>query len=206
MADTLFQSDFRFNKKWFKINPDGLLVKSKSINRTSQLLIKFEDLGINEVTSKRGKKRWLIASIVFLLFSGGMFFFERTGGDSDKNAYEIYLIFSLISGVVYFLTFKNSFYLIDNGEGNAVEFLTDKPSREILRDFIDTLKTERKKVMIAKYGQLTNMLSFEQQKNTLDWLHSEGVLSTEEYKLKVEELNGLFRKSKPIIGFSTHSD
>jgi hypothetical protein len=201
MTDTLFQKDLLFNRRWFKIDDEGLSVTSKSLTSSSEVFVKFEDIGVKIIKSKGGKKGWLIATIIFLLLSAGMFFFEKSGGDTDKNAFMVYLILAIISGIIFLLTFKSSFYLADNNNQNAIRFLIDKPSKEELSDFINSLKLERKKVLIAKYGQITNLLSYEQQLNSLNWLSSAQALSKEEYESKVAQLNSLFRKSNPIIGF-----
>ena len=55
--------------------------------------------------------------------------------------------------------------------------------------------------LIAKYGQITNLLSYEQQLNSLNWLNSIEGLNRDEYQVKIAELNSLFRGSNPIIGF-----
>jgi len=97
MVDTLYQRDLFFNRRLFKLDEEGLSVTSKSLSTSTEVFIKFQDIGVKVIKSKNGKKGWLIAAIVFLLLSMGMFFFERSGGQTDKNAYVIYLILALIS-------------------------------------------------------------------------------------------------------------
>ena len=201
MTDTLHQRDKFFNRKWFKIDDEGLSVSSKSLSKSDEVFIKFEDIGVRVIKSKSGKKGWLIATIVFLLLSAGMFFFEKSGGDTDKNAFVVYLILAIISGTIFLLTFKRSFYLADNNNKNAIEFLIDKPSKEKLADFIDILKLERKKVLITKYGQITNLLSYEQQLNAINLLNAVQALTKEEYETKLAELNSLFSVCKKTIYF-----
>jgi hypothetical protein len=166
MLETLYQKDSFFHKKWFEITEEGLSVISKSLLSNTELFVKFEDIGVKIIKSKKGKKGWIIASIICLLLSVGLFFYEKTGGNTDKNAFVVYLVLSIVFGVVFLITYESSFYLADNNSKNAITFLIDKPSKQELNDFIDALKIERKKVLIAKYGQLTNLLSYEQQLNS----------------------------------------
>jgi hypothetical protein len=204
MTETLFQKDLFFNRRWFKIDDEGLLVTSKSLTTSSEIFIKYEDIGVKIIKSKGGKRGWLLASIVFFLISVGMFFFENSGGDTDKNVFVVYLIFAIISAIMFLLSYKRFFYLANNDNSNAIKFLIDKPSKQELSDFVNIIKLERKKVLVAKYGQITNLLGYEQQLNSLNWLNSAQALNKEEYELKVAELNFLFKKSNSISGFRSN--
>jgi arsenate reductase-like glutaredoxin family protein len=161
----------------------------------------FEDVGTKIVKYSKGKKGWLIAAVILLIVSAGLFVMEKSGGDTDKNAYIIYLTFSVICLVAYFLTFRRAFYLVNNNNTNAISFLVSRPSKEELDAFISELKDKRKEYLSAKYGRVTKLLSYEKQYNTLNWLNQSEVLSSEEYLLKLEELNKLFSGSNPIGGF-----
>ena len=206
MLETLYQRNIFFHKKWFEINDEGLSIISRSLSSNTELFVKFEDIGVKIIKDKKGKKGWIIASIICFLLAVGLFFDEKTGGNTDKNAFVVYLIFSIIFVVVFFMTYERSFYLADNDSKNAIKFLIDKPSKQELNDFIDKLKIERKKVLLTKYGQLTNLLSYERQLNSLNWLDSIEALSNKEYEDKISQLNFIFQKSNPIIGFKSSEE
>lgn len=200
---SLFQKDLLFNRRWFNMNDEGLMVTSKSLTSSSEVFVKFEDLGFKIIKSKGGKLGWLITVIVSFLLAIVMYFFEKTGGDTEKSAFLGYLILAIMAAIIYLLTYKSSIFLTDNENKSSIRFLIDKPSKDELSEFIDTLMLKRKNVLILKYGQITNMMSYEQQVNTLNWLNTVDALSNKEYSIKIEELNAVFKKTNPITGFGT---
>lgn len=201
MRQTLHQKAFFFNQNWFDITNIGLSVKTKTLTNSNEFFLNFEDVGTKIVKSNKGKKGWLIATVVFLILSIGMYFMEKSGGNAEKDAYLFYFIVTIICAVVYVMTFKRSFFLATNDNSHAIQFLIDKPSKQEIDDFIDTLKSERKEYLSAKYGQLTKLISYEQQYNTLNWLNRSEVFSKDEYDAKLIELNALFAGSNSVIGF-----
>lgn len=206
MANTLYQQNRFFRKKWFELKEEGIFIKTTDLNGTTELLMKFEDTGVKLIKSKMTKRGWLIATLTFFLMAVAMYIYEKFGGDTDKNSFIIYLILSAISGIVFFLTGKRSFYLANNDNRRAIEFLVNKPSKAELSDFIDLFKQTRKNVLLHKFGQLTRHISYEQQMNTLQWLNNIDALTNEEYDLKISELNVLFNPVRPVIGFQTRTD
>ena len=102
MLETLYQRNIFFHKKWFEINDEGLSIISRSLSSNTELFVKFEDIGVKIIKDKKGKKGWIIASIICFLLAVGLFFDEKTGGNTDKNAFVVYLIFSIIFVVVFF--------------------------------------------------------------------------------------------------------
>jgi hypothetical protein len=201
MKKTLHQKGYFLNENYFEITEEGLSVKTRKMSSASEYFVTFDDMGTKVIKSNKGKKGWLIASMVFLILSIGLLFLAKSGGNADKDAYVVYLIFSVICIAIYLVTFKRSFYVANNDNTNAISFLVDKPSQQELNEFIATLKSERKRNLYSKYTHITKLLSYEQQYDTLNWLNKNEVLSTEEYNLKLAELNSLFSVSNPVIGF-----
>ncbi|HCL06693.1 MAG TPA: hypothetical protein DHW64_12360 [Chitinophagaceae bacterium] len=201
MSNALHQKGFFLKQSWFEITDIGLVIKTKTLTSNDEFFMNFEDIGTKIIRSNGGKKGWLIATVVFVILSIGMYVMEQSGGNAEKNAYLFYLIIAIICIVVYLMTYKRSFFLVTNDNSNAIEFLVDKPSKKEIGDFIQILKNRRKEYLSSKYGQLTKLISYEQQYNTLNWLNRSDVFSKEEYEAKLAELNGLFSGSNSIIGF-----
>jgi hypothetical protein len=202
MSYTLYQKDNFFNQKEFEITAEGLNINSKKLVGSDELFVKFEDIGSKVIKSKSGNRKWLLATIFFFMLSIGMFTYARVGGDVEKNGYLVYLILSIICFTVFFLTYKKSFYLTNSQNKNAIEFLIDNPSKEELNSFIDTLKSQKNNHLKMMYGQVTKMLSYEQQHSNLQWLYNIEAINRQEYESKLSELNVIFSQTtNPIIGF-----
>jgi hypothetical protein len=138
MKKALHQKGYFFNECYFEITDEGLSVKMKKMSNASEYFVTFDDIGTKVIKSNKGKKGWLIASIVFLILSIGLFFLAKSGGNADKSAYVVYLIFMVICITIYLITFKRSFYVANNDNTNAISFLVDKPSQHELNEFIAT--------------------------------------------------------------------
>jgi hypothetical protein len=201
MENKLFQRRFLFNRRWFEITADGLLFRKKEIVESAEIFIRFEEVGVKSLRSTERKRKWLIATLIFLVISIGTFFYERSGGNTDKNAFVVYLILSAACAVVYLVTTKNLFYLVTSGNKNAIGFYHNNPSAAELKSFIGELKSARKQFLLHKYAELTKLISYDQQLNTLQWLENIEALSGEEYDAKVVELKILFNPDRPVIGF-----
>lgn len=201
MRQTLHQKSFLFKQNWFEITDIGLSVKTKTLTNSSEYFLNFEEVGTKTIKFNKGAKGWLIATVVFLILSIGMYFMEKSGADAEKDAYIFYFIVTIICAAVYVMSYQRSFLLVTNDDSNAIQFLINNPSKQEINDFLATLKSERKEYLSAKYGQLTKLISYEQQYHTLNWLNRSDVFSKDEYDAKLIELNALFAGSNSVIGF-----
>ena len=135
MKHTLHQKTF-FSQSWFEIADQGLKVTNKSLTKRSDFFVTFEDIGTKILRYNKGKKGWLTAAAILLVVSAGMFFMQKSGGDTEKNAYIVYLTLSIACFAAYLITFRRFFYLVNNDNTNPVSFLVDSPSKEELDGFI----------------------------------------------------------------------
>jgi hypothetical protein len=204
-TNILYQKDILGNRKYFEISNEELLIKSSRFFKSSEVTIKLDTIGTKVIKSKTGKKGWLIAAIVLLILSITLFIGEKAGGDTDKFAFLFYFIFSIGCFIVFILSYKSSFYLAKQDNKNAIEFLNNKPSKQELETFIAELKLRRNKALLIRYGQLSKMISYEQQYNNLLWLQNNDALTIEEYNAKLAELNSLFSAPTRITGFGNSS-
>ena len=206
MADTLSQRRFFINRRHFELTENGISVRESRLTGGSEIFLGFEESGVKMIKSKNGKRAWLVASLCLVVLSAGLFLYEKSGGDVDKSSYIVYLILAAIALIIYLSTYKNSFFLADNDNKHAIKFYVNNPSKEALDLFISEFKSARKNYLVKKYGNLTKHLSYEQQLNTLQWLHHAEGLTNDEYDQKVQELDELFNPKRPTIGFQRNSE
>lgn len=201
MENTFFQRDMHFNKKWFTLTEQGLQVKQKSLFSSNEYFLNYEDIGSKIVKSKAGRKGWLIATASLFSLSLILFIIRIAGEDIEKGAELFYLLTGSICFLVYLITYKSTFYLAQSGNTNAIEFLADKPTKEKLEWFIGQLKSKQKEVLLEKYGVLNKNLSYETQYHNLTWLRNGNVLTKNEFRDKLKQLDNLYSQTNRI-GFN----
>lgn len=144
------------------------------------------------------------------LASGGVFFLIATlvFPDHLSNRQPFYLflapwgILSAASFLLFFLH-RPRRYFLKTFTGNYIRFYTSCDD-EALDRFVEHLLQARNEYLL-KYTVLSPHLSYEGQYSNLQILHREGVITTEVYNRKIDELNQLFAQSAPKQLFSTFS-
>lgn len=84
--------------------------------------------------------------------------------------------------------------------GSTINVLANKPSTEILDQFLKTTFEEQKKRLVAKYGQHDPLLSIEQIEQNLLWLRNRQIIDDDELQRSREDIYG--RSSSGKIGFN----
>ena len=199
MPDSLYQKDLFFHQKWFELSPEGISVRQKGLFNSNEYTLKYDGIGTKIVKSKSSKKTWLIISILLFLLATGLLIEKVPGGG-------ITLALSILFLAIFFFTFKHSFFLATQDNKSAIEFLTYKPSKQELQEFINKIKNKRKDYLLDKYGQITKMLSYQEQYHSLLWLSDNDVITKEEYDNKLQQLNAMFNPTTHVIGFQTRRD
>jgi len=205
MENTFFQKDRHFNSKWFTLTEQGLQVKQKSLFSSDEYSVNYEDIGSKIIKSKAGKKGWLIATASLFSLSLVLSILRIAGEDVGKGAELFYLLIGSICFLVYYITYKSTFYLAQSGNTNAIEFLADRPTEEKLELFIGQLKSKQKEVLLEKYVILNKNLAYETQYQNLTWLKDANILTKDEFGDKLRQLDNLY---SPInrIGFGINEN
>jgi len=200
--DKLIQKKKFFYKTVFELTETGLHVQQRKQLNSVEYFVDYEDIGVRILKSKTGINGWLIAAIASLVLAFGTARIRESGAHVEYAAELFYLAISAICGVIYWLTYKETFYLVQRGNSSAVEFVYDNPTKEELEEFIQSLKSKRKKVLDEKYGQINLLLPYEQNHQNLMWLFNNDVVTKSEFDERLLELDTKF--NRPIerkIGF-----
>jgi hypothetical protein len=113
--------------------------RQKAFSEVTNSHCPLKKIGVKTSSVKFIKKGWLIATVILFLLSIGLLINEKAGGDGEKNAFVVYLILGIVTGIITLFTYKRFFYLANHDNQNAIEFLLNKPSKQELQRFIDEL-------------------------------------------------------------------
>jgi hypothetical protein len=200
--DKLVQTEKFVNKRIYELTDNGMKRQVKRLFDSSEYFTDYEDIGVRLLKSKSGYTALLVVAMIGLCLSGLLLLIRAVGGSVEKGGELVYLVIGAVSGLVYWLTYTKSFYLVQPGNQNPIEFISDKPNKNELEKFIEALKEKRKKVLDDKYGQMNKMLPYEQNHQNLIWLFNNDVISKEEFDIRLADLNAMFRQqSDRKIGF-----
>ncbi len=200
----LIQTEKIFKHRIFEITENGLKGQDKGLFKNTGYFVNFEDIGVKVLKTKSGARKWLYATLVFGFLTLIMLILKVAGGDVGKGSEIFYLCLTFVCGFIYWISSTDSFYLVQQGNKNAIEFFSNKPSKKELNDFIEELKSKRAETLKYKYGQINELLPYEQNYNSILWLFNCEAISKVEYDNKMIELNSLFKiQSKEKIGFKT---
>ncbi len=201
--EKLIQTDRLFNKKIFELTDTGLRGQQKKLFSSVEYFVDYEDIGVRILKNKTGRNGLLVASIIGFMLTAVVFISKLAGKDVEPGAELLYLTTAIVCGTMYWLTYSRTFYLVQQGNKNAIEFICDNPTKESLDQFINTLKEKRRVILDDKYGQINVHLPYEQNHQNILWLFNNDVIDKVEFDNRVNELNSKFnRPTEKRIGFS----
>ena len=209
----LKQTDFNLDHFRFNIEENGIRINRKKLSSSTEIFIEYEDVGSKIILEKKRKIFWLILSLVFLSFSIYVFIKRLIGGNVGDGAEIFHLSMSLVFFAVFLFTKKNILFLAHADNTNAIEFIGSKRYKDKLDDFIKLLLQKRDKFLVEKYTTLDQLLPYDQQYNTLIWLYNLKLLTKEQLKSKIEELDKMVINQKnpgrndlaKIVGFRSNN-
>jgi hypothetical protein len=198
--NTIFQQrDTFLNHRYFELTDSGLKMRYKSAFNSWEVVVKFEDLGAEVVTHKKGTTAFLICFLGASLLS----IYSAMAGSKTANPEGQWMIAVTALGflLAYLVTYERSLFLVKFGDRSFVEFFIDKPSRRQVDDYIALVLKQRNDVLLAKYGELNPAFPYDQNRGNQTWLLNNGVITMEEYNERIDALDLMFNKPVSKIGF-----
>lgn len=153
MNESIIQKDLRLRYKSFLITEKGLQVKHKSLLRSGEYLLAYENVGTRIYKDNKGIYGLLFSSTLLGLVSVLLYLLRHTGEGVDSSVYLFYFGISLILFILFLLTYKRTFYLVKYGNVEAIEFLQNKPSKAEVNAFIEVLKVTRNTFYLINMGK-----------------------------------------------------
>lgn len=183
------QYDFNFDRFTFRITETGLQILRKRFASGSETFIEFEEIGSKVIKERSAKILWLILSGLFLFFAVWVFVRRLNNHSVGDGAEIVHLCISAAFLLVYLVTRKNILYLAQTDNTGAIEFINRKVYRKSLEAFMAQLLEARNRYLLDKYSKVDDLLPYQQQYNNFFWLYNLKLLSREDLKQKIDELD-----------------
>ncbi len=196
MRNTLVQKDRFFNKRVYELAETGLSVRQTGFLNSREYFVDYDNIGIRPLKEKFGRNGWFGASIIGFVLAAILTITRWTGGEVGSGAEIFYLLLGVFCIVIFMITYKRKFYLIDPGHNNGIEFIYNSPSKKELDEFIETLTTRRNQFLDQKYGEINTMLPYDHNHQNLLWLFNNDVINKAEYEKRYTELTLKFGSYK----------
>jgi len=187
----LKQFDTNLDRFHYIIEENGVRLIIKRLASTSDTFVEFEDIGSKIIKENTRKLLWLGLSILFLIIAIAVLIKRMNGGRIGDGAELFHFSVSAIFFIIFLLTKKNVLFLTQADNTNAIEFIATKRHKEKLDSFIKNLLHARDKYLVGKYAQIDEFLPYNQQYNNLVWLYNLKLLTKEELKSKISDLDKL---------------
>ncbi len=188
-----------FASREFDFKEDGLFVKEKNLTNSSETVISYEDIAINNLR-RRSKTDNLIVvvTVLFGLLFIGSFLSKIFGGEADWSVIIMALIFTLFGSLITFINNKQEVIIPLYSSGGFILF-ERIPTKGEVDKFIAELMLRINTYLKEKYAKIDHDLPIEGQLNNLIYLRERKVIGDDEFSRLKETL--LKRKNQSEIGF-----
>ena len=158
---TFNQFDIKFNRFKYIVEDSGIRVIKKSLFKSDEQSVAFENIGSKIIKVKEKKRPWLIISGLFFVLALTVFI-DRLKGDKVGEGAEIFwLIISAIFFIIYSIKGKNSVILFKDGKADGIEFMGTNLFEKRLNKFIDQLLQRRDEYLGKKYSFIDGLTADE---------------------------------------------
>ena len=194
-----------FIKREAQIMETKVVYKSTLFGREHEISIPFENLSRNKDSYLLNRKNFYIP-VIALGFLTFVTFTWRNDKDfqNDLGGYQwiIWGFLFVISTTVYLLSIEN-LWRIRTQYNTYLFFFKSIPNKKAVDNFLESLFEMRNNYLKETYFYKPNRnLSFESQKNNLQWLRKNEVISGTEFKNRMKELEEVFNQEQKKIGFN----
>ena len=192
-------------KKIFQVNDSGVVITSFT-NKTlpSEENIAFENINGDRFFHIDKSPQYLIGGAVILIIASYILIDVIHTNSENYLPAGVWAMGGITFILLYFLHRPKVFFL-KTYSGRYIKFLVSKDPSEIQSFIADVLK-KRNEYLKIKYGMPNPHLNYDSQFSNLNILQKERVISMEEYKEKIEELNRLFNQTAPKQIFYRYSE
>ena len=190
MEANILTQQKKSERRIFTVDATGLMIHVQNDLGESHRHVSFENISNDIVKINFNPVFWIIVVVsAVLLFISGLFI-KMYGVEGEGQIYR-YAIPFLIGGVVTLFFTISSEMTIKCYNQPAIEFFKNLPSQKAIDEFVEALFMTRNRVLIKKYGFVSEFISYKDQIDKFSLLHSLGIISMDEFEKLKEELDEL---------------
>lgn len=188
-------------KRELKILETKVHCKTTLFGIVSDIVVPFENLP-NQKESFVLHRRSMLVILGLLAFLTLICLIYKDDKEFDPNIWMFFLTIFLLAIPVYFYSVENLWRVRIGFNVNIFAF-KKIPNTIVVDEFFELLFTTRNNYLRQTYFlPITKNLTYESQKNNLQWLRKNEVISSIEFEKSISELNTIFISENNKIGFN----
>lgn len=188
-------------KRELKIFETKVHCKTTLFGIVSDIVVPFENLP-NQKESFVLHRRSILLILCILAFLTLICLIYRDDKEFDNNIWMFFLSVFLLAIPLYFYSVENLWRVRIGFNVNIFAFKKIPNAIEV-DEFFELLFTTRNDYLRQTYFlPITKNLTYESQKNNLQWLRKNEVISSTEFEKSISELNNIFISDNNKIGFN----
>lgn len=184
-----------------KITETKVIYRSVIFGREFEVSVPYEDLSRDKETYIKTIQysNVIIGILSFFTFVSLLF---KNDKDFDNNAWMFWAALLTVAIAAYILT-REVLWKVRVQNNTYLFFFKEKPDKETVNEFIETLFETRDKYLRETYFfEATKNLPYESQKNNIQWLRRIGAINRDEFQGRKDELDEMFNLEIKKIGFN----
>lgn len=188
-------------KRELKIFETKVHCKTTLFGIVSDIVVPFENLP-NQKESFVLHRRVMLIILGLLAFLTLVCLIYKDDKEFDPNIWMFFLTIFLLAIPVYLYTVEN-LWRVRMGFNVNIYAFKKIPNFNEVDEFFELLFTTRNDYLRQTYFlPITKNLTYESQKNNLQWLRKNEVISSSEFEKSISELNTIFISENNKIGFN----
>jgi hypothetical protein len=174
-----------FTKLQYQIVSDGINFRESSVFSARQNKVPFENIP-QEPSEVTTSAKWLFWVTVFLLsLSILMGILYLSGQNVESDAFIFWGILGLFTGICFITSRKHFLVYRLRNDKQALVFFKDKPTKELLRQFIITMHNQQREYLRQHYLIGSESAASVDAIQKLLWLKAQNAINEDEFaKLK----------------------
>jgi len=178
-----------FQQRVFTLGQSALRLDVQDLNGSTSIDVSYENLLQDVGESTRRYANLFFAGVCTTVIAAGYLLLQVLGfGDEEMASAILWLFFSSILFITYF-SLEQNFLLIKTAHNSPIEFIWTKSGQSELDTFVAELMLRRRSYLRKLYYYVDPNNVHQDELRRLTWLHEEGAISEEEWRLSVDQLN-----------------